>query len=73
MTGEATSAIQCLPAVHKQFVAPSVIRVVFILQVIPVVPPLPGDGDQGKQCLFLFWLRDGHNGTFIFPGKFKPK
>ena len=29
-----------------------------VSRVIPVVPPLPEDCDQGKQCLFLFRLHD---------------
>lgn len=31
----------------------------FFFSVIPVFPPLPGDRDQGKQCLFLFWTCNG--------------
>ena len=30
-----------------------------------VVCPLPGDRDQGKQNLFLFWLSNGRYGSFV--------
>lgn len=30
-----------------------------------VVRPLPGDRDQGKQSLFLFWLSNGRCSSFV--------
>lgn len=32
---------------------------VLVSTVIVVIPPLPGDTDRGKPCLFLFWLPNG--------------
>lgn len=32
---------------------------------VHVVPPLPGDSDRGKRCLFLFWLRDSRRTFFV--------
>ena len=51
--------------------------VLFLLQcrfstVILVVPPVPGDSDQGKQCLFCIIavaLPSCHNATFIYAAK----
>ena len=35
--------------------------------VSPLVPALPGESDQGKRCLFLFWLHnDADAATFFF-------
>lgn len=36
--------------------------------VSPVVPPLPGESDRGKQCFFLFWLRDGKRAPHLWDG-----
>ena len=52
----------------------------FILQsqvtpVIIVVPRVPGNSDQGKQCLFLVWQTHFlcHNLTFVSPRKIKSR
>lgn len=33
--------------------------------VIPFVPPLPGDGDQGEWCRFLFSFHNWWRGSFV--------